>query len=155
MARANIVASVQPCHLLGDIANADRHWPHARQHAFAFRQLLDLGVTLAGGSDVPVEPIDPRRSLFAATARVDHQGQPPGGWFPRQRVTVREAINMFTRGAAAAIGAAEPVGTIAVDAPADLTIWGQDPYRTPPADLPHARILGCVVDGQVHLSPDA
>jgi hypothetical protein len=98
MAAAKIIASVQPCHLLADIPLADRHWPRARRHAFPLRSLLDAGVTLAAGSDVPVETIDPRRSLFAATMRTDVHGEPAGGWFPQERIRTREIILAFTRG---------------------------------------------------------
>ncbi|MCK4342938.1 MAG: amidohydrolase, partial [Phycisphaerae bacterium] len=155
MARLNIVASVQPCHLLGDITTADRHWPRARRNTFAFRRLLDSGVTLAGGSDVPIESLDPRRSLFAATMRTDEHGEPAGGWFPEQRISARDALLAFTRGAALASGNPAPTGTLAPGAPADLTIWADDPFRACPAELLQAGILGCVVDGQVHLTAEA
>ncbi len=152
MARAGIVASVQPCHLLGDIATADRHWPRARRHAYAFRRMLGAGVTLACGSDVPIESIDPRRSLFAATMRTDDKGRPDGGWFADQRLTAAEVLHAFTRGAAEASGASLPAGTLAVGGPADMTIWAEDPLRASPKNLLKIGILGCVIDGQVHLT---
>ncbi len=155
MARAGIIASVQPCHILGDIAIADQHWPRARRHAYPLRAMLDAGVVLAAGSDVPVESIDPRRSLFAATARTEERGQPAGGWFPRQRITTEEVLRAFTVGAAAAAGSPPPAGTITPGAPADLTIWQDDLLRVPPEKLLDVGILGCVVNGEVHLRHDA
>ncbi len=155
MARAGIVASVQPCHVLGDIPIADRHWPQARRHAFPLRSLLDAGVMLACGSDVPIEAIDPRRSLFAAVTRTDECGQPAGGWYPRQRLRAHEVIGAFTRGAAAAAGLPPPAGTLAPGAPADLTIWAADPLRARPDELLHLGILGCAIDGQLHLTSDS
>lgn len=151
MAQARIVASVQPCHLLGDIATADRHWPRARRHTYVFRRLLDAGIVLAAGSDVPIESIDPRRSLFAATSRTDEHGRPAGGWFPQQRLTALEALYAFTRGAAAAAGQPLPAGTLAPGAPADLTVWDEDPLRIDPARLLDIGIRGCVIAGQPHL----
>jgi hypothetical protein len=155
MARAGIVASVQSCHILGDIGSADRHWPRARRNAFPLRRLLDAGVVLAAGSDVPVESIDPRRSLFAATMRTDERGQPRGGWFPEQRISIGDALRAFTVGAAAATGRAAPAGTLAVGAPADLTIWTDDPLDAAPETLLTIGIRGCVVDGQIHMAEDA
>ena len=127
MAHAGITASMQPCHLLGDIATADRQWPKARRNAYAFRALLDAGVTLAFGSDAPIESLDPRRSFFGAVARTDEAGQPDGGWFAQQRLTIGETLHAFTRGAAASLGLPAPYGDIAVGAPADLTLWRDDP----------------------------
>lgn len=155
MARAGIIGSVQPCHILCDIPIADRHWPTARKHAFPLRSLLNAGVTLAAGSDVPIESIDPRRSLFGATARMSETGQPASGWFPEQRISRLAALRSFTRGAAASLGAPLPAGTLAPGARADLTIWAEDPLRVAPRDLLHIGIRGCVVAGQVHLTADA
>jgi hypothetical protein len=155
MARARIIASVQPCHILGDIAIADRHWPQARRNAYPLRALLDAGIVLAAGSDVPVESIDPRRSLHAATMRTDEGGAPAGGWFPRQRITTHDALRAFTVGAARAAGLPAPAGTLAPGAPADLTVWEQDPLAAPPEALLEVGILGCLVNGQPHLAGDA
>jgi hypothetical protein len=154
MARAGIVASVQPCQLIGDIEIADRHWPQARKNAYPLGSLLRAGVALACGSDVPVESIDPRRSLAAATLRTDQHGQPAGGWFPRQRIGVKDALRAFMRGAAWSIGAPLPAGTLVPGAPADLTVWAEDPLEADPRSLPNLEILGCVIGGQPHFSSD-
>lgn len=155
MAAAGIVASMQPCHILGDIATADRHWPRARRDAYPFRRLLDAGVELAMGSDVPVESLDPRRSFHGAVLRQDERHAPPGGWFPEERMTAAEVLRGFTVGAARSAGAGPLGGRIAVGALADFTIWEQDPLRVPASDLLHIGIAGCVVGGEVHAAvPD-
>jgi predicted amidohydrolase YtcJ len=150
MAAARIVASVQPCHIPGDIATADRHWPRARQNAYPFRRLLRAGVTLAAGSDIPVERIDPRLSFYGACVRADESGQPADGWFADERLTTREVLEAFTRGAAAATGQHEG-GEIRPGAPADLTIWGADPLRVPAREFREIPILGCVIGGTPHI----
>jgi predicted amidohydrolase YtcJ len=155
MARAGIIASMQPCHILGDIAIADRHWPRARRDAYAMRRMLEGGVTLALGSDVPVESIDPRRSFFAGTQRTDERDEPDGGWFPEQRLTAAEVLHGFTVGAARSIGAGAPAGSLATGALADMTVWGADPLRVPPRELLHIPIRGCIVGGEVHLDGGA
>jgi hypothetical protein len=152
MARLGIVASVQPAHIMGDIRTAQRHWPRASRNAYAFRSMMKAGVTLAMGSDVPVESIDPRRGLFGAVARTDEQGYPKGGWYPEQRLSVRQVLRGFTSGAAAAVGGPRLAGTLALGAPADLTLWHDDPLTAPPEALLDLRLAGCVVDGQPHLT---
>ncbi|MBU0618326.1 MAG: amidohydrolase [Planctomycetes bacterium] len=152
MARLGIVASVQPAHIMGDIRTAQRHWPRASRNAYAFRSMVEAGVTLAMGSDVPVESIDPRRSLFGAVTRTDEQGNPKGGWYPGQRLSVRQVLQGFTSGAAAAVGGPPLAGTLAPGAPADLTLWHDDPLAARPEELLNLRVAGCVVDGQLHLN---
>jgi predicted amidohydrolase YtcJ len=152
MARLGIVASVQPSHVPGDIRTAERHWPRASRNAYAFRAMLDAGIDLAVGSDVPVESIDPRRSLFAAVCRTDEQGYPAGGWYPGQRISVADVLRGYTAGAALAVGGAKTAGTLAPRAPADLTLWHDDPLTAPPESLLDLRIAGCLVGGQLHLN---
>lgn len=152
MARFGIVASVQPCHIPGDIRTAERHWPQASRNAYAFRRMLEAGVVLAMGSDVPIESIDPRRSLFAAVNRTDEEGYPAGGWYPEQRLSVAEVLRGFTMGAAACIGVPRLAGQLAPGAPADLTLWHDDPLTAPAESLLELRIAGCVVAGQLHLN---
>ncbi len=147
MARAGIVASMQPCHLLGDIANAERYWPRATRYTHAWRSLRDAGVPLALGSDVPVESIDPRRSFFAGATRTDEQGAPAGGWFPQERLEAHELLAGFALGAAHVIGNATPRGRIAPGHLADFTVWLDDPCETPPEQMRTMRIGGCVIAG--------
>ncbi|QOJ15512.1 MAG: amidohydrolase [Planctomycetia bacterium] len=145
MARLGIVASVQPCHLIGDIATADRHWPDARRFAFPLASLRDAGVTLAMGSDVPVESIDPRRSFHAAIRRQDETAAPQRGWFPRERITAVDVLRGFTQGAAESLGDPSPAGTLMPGAPADLTLWGTDPFRRADGDWLEMPILGSIL----------
>lgn len=158
MAKAGVIASVQPCHLLGDIDTADRHWPKSRKNAFAFRRMLDAGVMLALGSDLPIESLDPRRSLFAAVVRTDESGSPAGGWFPEQAITVREALAGFTVGAHASVNLMArserrpPGGMIAPGGLADLTFWEKDPLKVKPETLLEIGITGCMIDGAAYMN---
>lgn len=72
-ARQNVIASVQPCHLLYDIEVLRRHLPHRLERVLPLRELLSAGLqpgrTLLFGSDVPIVRPDPQDSILAATQR--------------------------------------------------------------------------------------
>ena len=55
--------------------------------------------------------------------RQDGSGAPAGGWYPRQRMTLDEAIGAFTRGSAYAEFAEGTRGMIAAGRTADLTVF--------------------------------
>jgi hypothetical protein len=131
-ARLGIVCSMQPAHLMTDWTIADRHWGDVRARGtYAFGSLLRHGTILAFGSDVPVEPVDPRRGLYAAVMRQDLSGQPSGGWHPSERMAPADALRGYTVGPARAAGLAAPAGTLGVGAPADLAAWDHDPCAEP------------------------
>jgi predicted amidohydrolase YtcJ len=63
-----------------DIPAAERHWGHERSRgAYPFREVRERGMTLAFGSDVPVESCDPRLGMYAAVTRLGWNGEPAGG----------------------------------------------------------------------------
>jgi predicted amidohydrolase YtcJ len=150
VARSGIVASMQPVHLLSDVLPAERHWGHARSRgAYAFAPLLRAGMTLAFGSDVPVETIDPRPGLFAATERVSWDGEPAGGWYPEHRLTAEEAVRGYTEGPALAAGEADRRGRLLPGYDADLVAWDTDPLGARPEELRTMRCLLTMVGGEV------
>jgi predicted amidohydrolase YtcJ len=124
LVNAHAIASMQPTH-----ATSDMPWAEARVGekrilgAYAWRMVLDAHVPLAFGSDFPVEEVNPLLGLYAAITRQDSKGNPAGGWYPAQRMTLDEALAAFTRGAAYAQFAEGQLGTIAVGHAADLTMF--------------------------------
>jgi predicted amidohydrolase YtcJ len=156
VARSGVVASMQPCHLLSDVSAAERHWGHARcRGAYALGALARAGATLAFGSDVPVEPIDPREGLFAAIARVDREGRPVGGWFPEHALTARQALDGYTTGAAAAAGEHGRLGRLLSGYHADLVVWDRDPLQASPDEIRAMRCIATAVAGEFVHGSDA
>lgn len=133
-----VLCSVQPSHLMSDWRAADRHWGRRSPNAYAFRTMLHEGAPLAFGSDAPVEPADPRHGLYAAVTRMDLNGQPDGGWYSEQSLTIEEALNAYTGGASLRPGAL-----------ADFVAWKQDPLVVAPATLLSLEAGATIVGGQI------
>ena len=149
-ARAGIVCSVQPCHLITDWRAADRHWgPERARWSYAFGSLARTGAVLAFGSDAPVEPVDPRRSLFAAVQRQDLQGEPAAGWYPQERLDATAALHGFTTGPAQAAGLAGRAGVLAPGAFGDVVAWDRDPLACEPGGLLELRAAATIVGGEL------
>jgi len=126
-ARNGIIASMQPTHQISDMRMAEARMGIERlQGAYAWRSMLDNRVPLAFGSDFPVESPNPFPGLAAAISREDAQGQPPGGWLPRQRLTIEQAFAAFTRGAAFAGFAEDRLGTLEPGRMADFLFIDRD-----------------------------
>ena len=150
LARAGIIASMQPTH-----ATSDMYWAEDRvgsqrvRGAYAWRTVLNAGGRLALGSDFPVEDVNPWLGISAAVTRQDRKGWPAGGWYPDQRLTLAEAIRGFTSDAAYAAFEEQSRGTIAAGKVADFTIIEGD-LRTTPADaLDDVKVRYTVVGGEI------
>lgn len=148
LAPLGIIASMQPTHATSDMPWAEDRVGAARiVGAYAWRQLRDSGVRVALGSDFPVESVDPRLGLYAATTRTDGEGMPVGGWHPEEKLTAYEALRGFTLDAAYAGFAEARVGSLVVGKRADFVVLAQDPLAIPPAQLRTLPVQATYVDG--------
>ncbi len=123
-AKLGVIASMQPTHATSDMPWAEaRVGPERIRGAYAWRTLLKSGARLAFGSDFPVEETSPLLGIYAAVTRQDSRGQPPGGWFPDQRLSLEEAVRGFTASSAYAGFADRERGMIKEGMVADLTVF--------------------------------
>ncbi len=149
LAPAGIVPSVQPLHLRTDWRTAARVWGGRARYAYAFRSLLDRGTALAFGSDAPVAPLNPMLGIHAAVTREDGGGEPAGGWYPAERLTVTEAIEGYTLAPARLSGKADRFGSITPGKYADLVVLSQNLFEVDPAAIPATTTWLTVFDGRV------
>jgi predicted amidohydrolase YtcJ len=147
-ARLGVVASMQPIHATSDMRVADRRWGARCRTGYPWRSLLDAGAHLAFGTDAPVEPPDPMIGIHAAVTR-QRDGEPEGGWYPEQRISVAEAIRAYTLGSAAAAGLAHEQGSITPGKLADLVVLSADPHEIAPAELADVNVALTIFDGRV------
>lgn len=146
-----IVASMQATHATSDMPWVPSRIGEARTQAGAYvwRTLLDDGVSLANGSDFPVEEANPMLGFYASITRQDTEGQPPGGWMPEQRLTREETLASFTLGAAYAAHAEADLGSIAVGKLADLVMLSKDIMTVDPPEILTTRVVRTIVGGKV------
>lgn len=129
LANLGAIGVVQPMYIeqLGDEWEAMPAPPRLR--SVPLRDLLDAGVTLAGSSDAPIAPFDPLAGMRAAVTRqtvggIVHQGD--------QAITPREALTLWTTGAAQAANRAGEIGVLRAGSRADLVVLSANPLTTPP-----------------------
>ena len=145
-----IIASMQPSHAIGDLHFApDRLGMERVGDGYVWRNLIDLGVVIAGGSDAPVEIGDPRIEFYAAVARKDLDGFYDKGWHLEQVVSRSEALKMFTIWPAFAAFQEDIKGTIEVGKLADLTVFSKDIMKVTPEEILQAEVVLTIVNGKI------
>ena len=144
------IPSMQFKHCTSDMSWAEKRLgPERIAGAYAWRSLLSAGSRIPGGSDFPVEPINPFLGIYAAVTRQDTAGNPEGGWQGAQRLTVEEAIRAFTVEAAYA-GCAETVaGSLSPGKLADFVVISGDIFSMQPFEIPMIRVLATVLGGEI------
>ena len=149
LAELNLVASMQPIHATSDYPTADRYWGDRSKTAYAWNSLLEAGTRMAFGSDAPVESPNPFWGLHAAVTRRRVDGSPgPAGWYPEQKISLINAIQGFTSGAAYAAGMENRLGKLVPGYHADLLVLDQDLINIDLGSLRELQPVATMVAGE-------
>ncbi len=149
-AQLHVIASVQPYHAIDDGRWAEGRIGHDRaSRTYAFRTFLNHGVRLALGTDWNVAPLNPMLTLYAAVTRATLDGKNPGGWFPEQKLTIKEAIEAYTMGSAYAEFQEQEKGSITPGKLADMVLLSDDVLTIDPVKIRDVKVLKTWVGGKV------
>ncbi len=147
-ANHGIIASMQPVHQISDRVMAEARLDPARlEGAYAWRTILEIGAPLAFGSDAPVESPDPFANIAAAISRTGPDGQPFGGWRPKDAVSREQALAGFTSAGAYAGFAEGRFGKLAKGERADFVFIDRDPMLSSPESIRETQVLATWVGG--------
>lgn len=142
--RLGVTASIQPAFIASEVAWLEKRvGPERLPLTYPFRSLADAGAPLAGGSDSPVEPPHPLLGMAAARDRL--------GIVPSESLTADAALDLFTSGAARALGSD---GRLEPGSPATFTVLDVDPVTATPDELRSARVVATWVEGSRVTIPD-
>jgi hypothetical protein len=150
-----LVASVQPIHLVDDMALVERAIGERGRWAYAFRTLLDSGAVLALGSDCPVASPNPFWGMHAAVTRQRRDGTPAGGWYSEERLSVAEAVAGYTLGPAYASGQLDRLGSITPGKLADLVVLDRDIFAVLHHEIADTQPVMTIFDGEIAYSNGA
>ena len=148
-----VIASMQPSHLLTDMAWAPaRLGPDRIKRAYAWKSFLDAGVTLAFGTDYPVESISPFRGLYSAITRQNEAGTQT--FEPQEKLTINQAIYAYTQASAFAEFREQIKGRLEPGYLADFVVLDRDITKSTPQQILHTKVLRTIVNGQtVYTAP--
>jgi len=148
-----VIASMQGIHATSDAPWIPRRlgeW-RARTGAYLWRSLMDAGVVINNGTDVPVERIDPIASYYSSVSRLSSDGS---RFYPDQAMTRMEALRSYTINNAYAEFAEDRKGSITPGKLADFTVLSLDILTAPEEDIPNAEVEMTVVGGEIRYRRD-
>jgi hypothetical protein len=149
-AALGVVASMQPSHAISDKRWAEERLGEYRvQGAYAWHMMRAFGVRMPFGTDWPVEPINPYLGLYAAVTRQSTEGDPAGGWWPQERLSVADAIRCYTAESAYASFEETQKGQIAPGMLADLAVHSRDLLTIKPEEILQTETVLTVFGGRI------
>jgi hypothetical protein len=156
--KLGVIASMQPLHSYPD-ADTMNVWARnagmdRASHAWVWKSISDAGGQLAFGSDWPVVTLDPWQGLQTAVTRQTEEGQPPKGFLPEQRLTVAQAVQGYTLGAAFAGRRETTEGSLEPGKVADLIMVTQNIFEIDAHKISQTKVLMTVIGGRVVYQAD-
>jgi len=142
-----VIASMQPSHLLTDMNwSESRLGPKRAEHSYTWAEFLRRGVTLAFGTDYPVEPVTPFRGIYAALTRTSEDGKK--SYYPAEKLNIEQTIAAYTTGAAFAEFAEKQKGKLETGMLADFVVLDQDITAAAPLKILETKVVRTVVGGK-------
>ena len=150
MAELGITSDIQPPFVSSDWSMVENRIGAERaKTSYAWKTMMNMGIKVGGGSDCPIESFNPLWGIYAAVTRKDLEGNPPNGWLPQEKLSVHEAISLYTEGSAYMSFEEAKKGTIEKGKLADVVVLDHDPYKTEPDDLKDIKVLATIVGGKI------
>ncbi|WP_138420590.1 amidohydrolase [Aquibacillus sediminis] len=116
------------------------------RHMFPIRSFLDAGIMTAVGSDSPITSFNPLVGIWAAITRQTKQGAVVG---PEQKISVEEAIRLYTLNGAYASFEEEHKGSLEVGKLADLVVLNGDILSVPTEDIKEMQVDITLINGEI------
>lgn len=144
-----VIPSVQPTHATSDMEWADERIGHGRlAGAYAYKSLMKSYGLISLGTDFPVEDISPLKTFYAAVARQDAKGTPPGGFRKEEGLTREETLKGITIWAAYAAFEEKEKGSIEPGKVADFVMLDRDIMQVPITEVLQAQVLNTWLSGE-------
>jgi predicted amidohydrolase YtcJ len=148
-AQLDVIPSMQGSH-----QTSDMYWVPARigwaraAGSYAWRSLLNTGVVIPNGSDLPVEASNPLISFHSFITRQDADNFPPGGWFPEQKTNRQEALLSMTLWPAYAAFMENESGTLTAGKYADFVVLDRDIMTVAAEEILGTSVVMTVLGGK-------
>lgn len=150
MKEQDLLAYIQPVFVNLDMNTVEPAIGSKRMNKiYAWKSMLDMGIHASGGSDAPVESFDALENIYFAVTRKNREEKPEEGWIPSEKLSVDEAVKLFTRNAAYASYTEEENGTIEVGKHADFVILEKDIYTIDPDEIKTTKVDLTVLGGKI------
>jgi predicted amidohydrolase YtcJ len=156
MARDKVIAYIQPVFVPTDMDIVEERIGRERMKGtYAWNTMVKLGIPTVGGSDAPIESFDVIDNIYFAVTREKKNGFPAGGWMPEEKVSVWDAVKMFTVNPSYSCFNEKNSGTLAEGKYADIVVLSDDIFKAEPHAIKDISVLMTLIGGKTVYTKEA
>jgi predicted amidohydrolase YtcJ len=125
MVALGLMAEIQPVFL-----QTDMHWAASRvgksrlQTSYCWHTMDEAGLFMTGGSDAPVEDINPWPGVYTSVTRMDNSGHYASDWEGDESLSLERALEIYTS-ASAQLAGWKHLGQLQPGMKADIAVYKQ------------------------------
>lgn len=150
MKRGNITAYVQPVFVDTDMDIAEERVGYEKAStSYAWKSMIDRGLLISGGSDAPVVRFDVLENIYFAVTRKNMAGSPEHGWFPQEKLSVQEAVELFTINGAYHSHEEQLKGSLEIGKLADAVVLNENIYEIEEDHIKDVSVDYTIFDGEI------
>jgi predicted amidohydrolase YtcJ len=124
-----------------------KYGPERVRWSYPGRSYIDNGIIAGGGSDLPVTPLNPFWGIMAAVQRKEILSGKVLA--PEERITVREALQLYTRNGAYIGFEENDKGSLERGKLADFIVIDRDIFSIPADDIGQTKVLQTFIGGEL------
>ena len=139
---------IQPIFLDYDIQIVeDRVGKELTSTSYAFNTLYKSNAKVSLSTDAPIEDVNPFDNLYSAVTRLRIDETPSGGFYPKEKMSIEDAIDGYTIGSAYNQFQEDFKGRIKEGYVADLIVLDRDIFTIDPIEIKDVKVEKTMIDG--------
>lgn len=149
MKKGGITAYIQPVFIDTDMDIVEKRVGEERtKTSYVWKTMLDMGLHLSGGSDAPVVSFNVLENIYFAITRKNIKGKPIEGWHSQEKLTLDEAIELFTIKGAYHSFEEKEKGSLELGKYADMVVLDKNIYEVSEDEIKDIKVIETIIDGK-------
>lgn len=119
------------------------------KHYWSYRSMIDEGVNLCCGTDLPLDTPNVPQSIYHAVGRLFPDGKPESGFNKEQAMSIAEILRAWTIGGQYVNFEDHRLGTLEVGKLADIAVFNKNVFDVPMEEMRNVKVALTIFDGRV------
>lgn len=116
---------------------------------YNYHAMIDAGITVTAGTDLPLFITDIPESIYSASKRLFPDGTPDNGFYPENGISVADLLKAWTINGAKHNFMEDKTGTIEVGKYADIAVFNQNLLNSTAKELHQAEVILTISNGVI------